>query len=72
MTQSHALTEAPISLVLLLHYSNEINNLGRPLLGHYCFILNLSDPCSGVDNKRRNIACTLYDHAPAQEHLLRR
>ena len=50
--------------------SNEICNLGRPFLGHYGFILNLSDPCPSVDKKRRrNIACSLYDHAPAQESL---
>ena len=29
---------------------------------------NLSDPSSSVDKKRRrNMACSLYDHAPAQE-----
>ena len=32
---SHTLAEDPDS--------NEINNLGRPFLGHYCFILYLSD-----------------------------
>ena len=50
--------------------SNEIYNLGRAFLGHYSFILHLSDPCPSVDkNRRRNIACSLYDHALAQEPL---
>ena len=38
---------------------------------HYFFILNFSDPCSSVDKKRRNIACSLHDYTPAQEPLLR-
>ena len=49
---------------------NKINNLCRPFLGYYCFILNLSDPCPSVDKKRRNF-CSLHDDAPAQEPLLR-
>ena len=50
--------------------SNEIYNLGRPFLGLYCFILHLSDPCPSMDKKkRRNIACSPYDHAQAQESL---
>ena len=46
--------------------SYEIYNLGIHFLGHYCLILNLSDPCPNVDRKKRRlIACLLYDHAPA-------
>ena len=49
--------------------SNEIHNILADL-GHYCFILNLSDPCASVNKKRRrNIAYPLYDHAQAQESL---
>ena len=52
--------------------SNEINNLDRPFLVHNCFILNLSDPCPAEDKKRRrNIACSLYDYASAQEPVPR-
>ena len=46
--------------------SNEIYKLARPFLGHFCFILNMSDPCPSMDKKRRkNIACSPYDHAPS-------
>ena len=49
------------------HY---IKNFGRPFLGYQYYILELSDPCPSVDKKRsRNIAFSLYGHAPAQEHL---
>ena len=35
-------------------------------------LLNLSASCPSVDKKRkRNIACSLYVHAPAQEPLTR-
>ena len=62
----HALHKTPSPV------SNEIYNLGRPFLGHNCFILTLSDPPSSIDKKRRrNIACALYHHAPAQEPLHR-
>ena len=43
--------------------------LDRHFLGHYCFILNLTDPCPRVDKRRRNIRCSLHDHALAQEPL---
>ena len=29
---------------------HEIYNFGRPFLGHYYYILNLSEPYSGVEN----------------------
>ena len=49
--------------------SNNNTNIGRPFLGHYCFELNLPDPCPSVDKKRRSIACIQNDHAPTQEPL---
>ena len=36
--------------------------LADPSLVIIAFILNLSDQCPSVDKKRRNIACSLYDH----------
>ena len=50
--------------------SNEIYNSGRPFLSNYCLICNLSDLCTSVDKERRgNIACSLHDHAQAEEPL---
>ena len=30
---------------------HKINNIGRPLLGHHYYILDLSDLCLGVEKK---------------------
>ena len=38
----------------------DINDFGRPFIGHHHHILNLSDSCSIVDKKRsKNIAFSL-------------
>ena len=50
---------------------NEIYNFARPFIGHHYYIHNLSNPCSSVDKKRRNLIFALYGHAPAQEPLPR-
>ena len=51
---------------------HEIYNFGRPFLIHHYWILNLSDPCTSVDNKRRRpIAFSLYSHALTQEPVPR-
>ena len=40
--------------------------------GHNYFVLNLSDPCPGVDKKgRRTTAHSPYGHVPTQEPLSR-
>ena len=50
--------------------SNKIYNIGKPFLGYYCFIINLSDSYPSKEKKRRiNIACSLYDRALAEESL---
>ena len=41
MTYSNAVAKDPDS--------NESHILSRPFLGHYCFILHLSDTCPSVD-----------------------
>ena len=33
------------------HEGHEIHNFGRPHLGHYYYILSLSDLCLGVEKK---------------------
>ena len=68
-TNNQQLQDAKAEIVYLRNqepYNHEIYNLSRPFLDQYCFILHLSDPCPSVDKKRRNIACSLYDHAQAQ------
>ena len=56
----HALaeeTQAPLVVKFTLPWSSLL----------YYYILNLSDPCPSVDKKRRrNIACSLYDHPLTQ------
>ena len=52
--------------------SHIIYDLDRPFLGHVIIavLLNLFNPCPRVDEKRRrNIACSLNDQAPAQQSL---
>lgn len=48
---------------------NEVYSLGRPFLVVFIFFpLNLSDQCLSVDMKRRrNIAYSQHEHAPAHE-----
>ena len=51
-----------------------VDKFGRPFLGHHNYILSLSVLCLGVEDFKRNNACSLYDligHAPAQEPRLR-
>ena len=52
---------------------HDIKKFGRPFLSHhYCIVLlTFSDPCHSVKKKRRNIAFSLYGHAPAREPMSR-
>ena len=56
----------------------EIYNLRRPFLGHQKYILHLSEPCPGVEEKIfkeimhfHNMTYDIYGHARAQEPLHR-
>ena len=50
---------------------HEIYNFGRPFLGHYYYILSLSDLCLGGEKDFLRNHAFLYGHAPAQEPLPR-
>ena len=43
---------------------NEINNFGRPFLGHYYFTLSLYEPCLGVEKKHINFTIFIPKSPP--------
>ena len=61
-----------LSIRTLAQRGQEIYNLVRPFLGHHSYIhvFYLSDALVVATKRRRNIAFSIYDHAPAQEPLL--